>query len=96
VTIALNSSFESTPSWLVSRLSNDEAEAGDGVEGAGGVAEGVVGGVAGAEGVDDCCAIAAAGRANRIRRGARHCDFISVLLTRVWSGRAVAKRHHGL
>jgi hypothetical protein len=71
--IALNSSFESTPSWFESRLSNvgaDEVEdvEGDEVEGAGGVE---------VEGIDDCCAIAAAGRVNKKKRGARRRSCIA-------------------
>jgi hypothetical protein len=70
----LNSSFESTPSWFVSRLSKVGAAAVDDVEGAGGFD--------GVDGVDDCCASVDAGMANKKRRGVRQFGFISVLLTR--------------
>jgi hypothetical protein len=71
----------------VSRLSNVGVEEADDVDGADGVE---------VEGVDDCCAIAAAGSANKKRREARRCDFIAVLLTRIGATRAVAMRHHEL
>ena len=78
----MNSSFDSWPSWLVSRLSNDGVEDDEELEGdVEGVEDddGVEGDV---EGVVEDCAQATTGALRTTRNDARQRDFIAVSLDR--------------